>query len=300
MQNCTLPLPRAHSGAICRACWETFSSRLSRQEDTAASTYFEVRVPHFPVPPHALFHHASSKAHVPREASHALEHAKFGDDVMGEEGREPGGTVGAEAPCPHPLRRLIPLSTHAPGVGRGHGSVIAPVARPVLTPLAKVVPRPVLVLVPAVPVEAVVVPFVMPVVGAIVGPVVGVVIVVLGLVVVIARSVEVTVVHGRPRVVGLVRVIPVGEETPMRYVRAHQETTVEAKQTKPFRIDFSWVFLIIRCAAEHGSFSLPVWDRGWGTAQTSQGRLAAVTLLLHLYTRRRNQRPLDMEKPKHT
>lgn len=161
-----------------------------------ASTYFKIRVPHFPVPPHSLFHHSSSVTHISRKASHSLEHAEFWDNVVGEEGREPGGAVGTETSRSHRLRMFIPLSAHAPGIGRRHGSVIASVSTPILTPLTKIIPCSVLVLIPAVPVKVVVVTFV------------GVVVVVFGFVVIVAGSVHVAVVHRRPRVVGFVRVVP--------------------------------------------------------------------------------------------
>ena len=180
-------------------------TRAEQAGGSRTSTYFKIRVPHFPVSPHSLFHHSSSVPHISRETSHSLEHAEFWDNVVGEEGRKPGGAVGTETSRSHRLRRFVPLSAHAPGIGRGHGSIIASVSTPILTPLTKVIPGSVLVLIPTVPVEVVVVTFV------------GVIVVVFGLVVIVAGSVHVAVVDRRPRVVGFVRVIPARDGSARRH-----------------------------------------------------------------------------------
>lgn len=143
-------------------------------------TYFKICVPHFPISPHALFHAAASKAHVARETSHSLEHIVFREKFVGEKG---WGSIGAMAPSSHWRWGIIPLSTHAPRIWSCHGSVISPVSGPVLTPMAKVVTCSVVVLVPAVPIGVVIVAFI------------GIVGFMFSLTVIIAGSVQITVVQ---------------------------------------------------------------------------------------------------------
>lgn len=82
----------------------------------ACSTHPEVSCgPGLPGPPHLL--HAIAKAEAKAgatwegaPATHALEHAVLRDDVLGEEGGQPGGTRHALAPGPHGVFPHAPIA----------------------------------------------------------------------------------------------------------------------------------------------------------------------------------------------
>lgn len=109
---------------------------LLSQTRKAFSTHPEVSCgPGLPGPPHLLHAIAKPKAKAGATwegapSSHALEHAVLRDDILGEEGGQPGGTRHALAPGPH---GVFP---HAP-IARGHWPATPRVPGPALSPRAK-------------------------------------------------------------------------------------------------------------------------------------------------------------------